>query len=61
VGFRQLQPVCCQISTGLTLYHFYFQAAYDTFGDKGIVDIIVLTGCHQTVFSVLNAFEVPAQ
>jgi 4-carboxymuconolactone decarboxylase len=37
-----------------------YQAASAAFGDKGVVDMIVLAGCYQVVCSVLNAFEVPA-
>ena len=37
-----------------------FDAAKDAFGVRGIVDMIVLAGCYDTVSSLLNAFAVPA-
>lgn len=30
------------------------------FGDKGLVDLLVLAGCYQLVCGVLNAFAIPA-
>ena len=37
-----------------------FHEARDTFGAQGVVDIVFLTGCYETVCSLLNTFAVPA-
>lgn len=37
-----------------------YKQAINTFGEKGIVDMIVLAGQYMTVSSLLNAFAVPA-
>ena len=36
-----------------------FEAAQTAFGDRGIVEIVILAGCYDLVSSLLNAFEVP--
>jgi hypothetical protein len=36
-----------------------FAAARAAFGDKRLVDMIILAGCYFLVCSVLNAFDVP--
>ena len=37
-----------------------YEAARAVFGERGLVDMIVLAGCYQVVCSLLEAFEVPA-
>ncbi len=37
-----------------------FQEARSRFGEKGIVELIMLAGCYGIVSSLLNAFQVPA-
>lgn len=37
-----------------------YAAARAAFGEKGVVDMVVLAGCYHTVCSLLNAFDVPA-
>ena len=37
-----------------------FGEARATFGDRGIVEIVILAGCYDLVSSLLNAFKVPA-
>lgn len=37
-----------------------FAAARAAFGEKGIVDMVVLIGCYQLVCSLLNALAIPA-
>ncbi len=37
-----------------------FEEARATFGEKGIVDLIMLAGCYDLISSLLNAFQVPA-
>jgi 4-carboxymuconolactone decarboxylase len=36
-----------------------FRKAQTTFGNQGIVDLLILAGCYVTVCSMLNSFEVP--
>ncbi len=36
-----------------------FNDARAAFGDRGIVEIVILAGCYHLVSSLLNAFEVP--
>ena len=36
-----------------------FTEARDKFGEKGIVDLIVLAGCYQVICSLLNAITIP--
>ena len=37
-----------------------FEQARSKFGEKGIVDLIMLAGCYGMISSLLNAFQVPA-
>lgn len=37
-----------------------YRDAQAVFGDKGLVDMILLAGCYHTICSLLNAFAVPA-
>ena len=37
-----------------------YEAAQSTFGPQGLVDLLFLAGCYDTVSSLLNAFKVPA-
>ena len=37
-----------------------YQQAIETFGEKGVVDMLVLAGHYMTVSALLNTFEVPA-
>lgn len=37
-----------------------FEEARSRFGEKGIVDLIMLAGCYDMISSLLNAFQVPA-
>ena len=36
-----------------------YEAAARAFGDKGLVDIVLLAGLYMTTCSIINAFEVP--
>jgi 4-carboxymuconolactone decarboxylase len=49
-----------QLSTSHRVDDATFSEARKTFGDRGIVDMIVLAGTYYTVCGLLNAFEVPA-
>jgi 4-carboxymuconolactone decarboxylase len=49
-----------QLSTSHRVDDATFSEARKTFGDRGIVDLIVLAGTYYTVCGLLNAFEVPA-
>ncbi len=37
-----------------------FEEAQSRFGEKGIVDLIMLAGCYDIISSLLNAFQIPA-
>ena len=37
-----------------------YRAAESAFGRKGLVDMMMLSGCYHTVCSLLNAFAIPA-
>jgi 4-carboxymuconolactone decarboxylase len=49
-----------QLSTSHRVDDATFSEARKTFGDRGIVDMIVLAGTYYTVCGLLNAFGVPA-
>lgn len=36
-----------------------YRAAREVFGERGLVDMVMLTGCYLTVCALLNAFEIP--
>jgi 4-carboxymuconolactone decarboxylase len=48
-----------QLSTSHRVDDAAFTEARKTFGDRGIVDLIVLAGTYYTVCGLLNAFDVP--
>jgi 4-carboxymuconolactone decarboxylase len=37
-----------------------YQACARHFGEKGVVDLIMLAGCYLMICSLLNVFEIPA-
>jgi 4-carboxymuconolactone decarboxylase len=49
-----------RLSTGHRVDDATFAQAQETFGDRGIADMIVLAGTYHTVCGLLNAFDVPA-
>ena len=62
-GLTQDERVAQRFTRQLTEFHqiddeLYAEAAA-AFGVRGIVDLIVLSGCYDTVSSLLNAFRVP--
>jgi 4-carboxymuconolactone decarboxylase len=48
-----------QLSTSHRIDDATFSQARKAFGDRGIVDLIVLAGTYYTVCGLLNAFTVP--
>jgi 4-carboxymuconolactone decarboxylase len=48
-----------QLATDHKLSDDLFRKAQAAFGNQGIVDLLILTGCYVTVCSMLNSFEVP--
>jgi 4-carboxymuconolactone decarboxylase len=36
-----------------------YAAAQETFGDRGVVEMVILIGCYLTVCALLNVFQVP--
>jgi 4-carboxymuconolactone decarboxylase len=59
-----LAPFPTRFARQLSMSHRVDDAAFTearkTFGDRGIVDLIVLAGTYYTVCGLLNAFDVPA-
>ena len=48
-----------QLTEGRNVDDRLFEEARGCFGDRGIVDLIILAGCYDLVSSLLNAFRVP--
>ena len=49
-----------QLALERTVSQDLFDQAKDAFGVQGLVDIVFLAGCYETVCSLLNTFAVPA-
>ncbi len=49
-----------QLALERTVSRELFDQARDVFGVRGLVDMVFLAGCYETVCSLLNTFAVPA-
>ena len=49
-----------QLALERTVSQELFNRAKDAFGVRGLVDMVFLAGCYETVCSLLNTFAVPA-
>ena len=49
-----------QVATTHQINSDLYEQAIETFGEKGVVDMLVLAGHYMTVSALLNTFEVPA-
>jgi 4-carboxymuconolactone decarboxylase len=49
-----------QLALERTVSQELFDRAKDAFGVRGVVDMVFLAGCYETVCSLLNTFAVPA-
>ena len=49
-----------QLALERTVSRELFDQAKDVFGVRGLVDMVFLAGCYETVCSLLNTFAVPA-
>jgi 4-carboxymuconolactone decarboxylase len=62
-GLLEEEIVAQRFTRQLILHHHVDQDLFDRakgcFGVRGIVDLLFLAGCYQTVCSLLNGFEVP--
>ncbi len=56
---RLAQRVTWQLTAEYRLSPELYAEAVSALGAQGIVDLILLAGCYQTVSSLLNAFQVP--
>ena len=56
---RLAQRVTMQLTAEYQLSAELYLEATSAFGTRGIVDLIFLAGCYQTISSLLNAFQVP--
>lgn len=58
------ENVARRFITALTAGHevddALFETARSTFGEKGVVDLIMLAGCYDIISLLLNAFKIPA-
>ena len=54
------QQFTIQLAQEHTVSQSLFDQARAAFGTRGLVDIVFLAGCYETVCSLLNAFAVPA-
>ena len=54
------QQFAKQLALERTISQGLFDQAVVAFGVRGLVDIVFLTGCYETVCSLLNTFSVPA-
>lgn len=63
-GLKDEEALAQRFTRQLILHHRVDQDLFDEakafFGVRGIVDLVFLAGCYETVCSLLNAFEVPA-
>ncbi len=63
-SLSETERIAQQFTRQLTAKHGIddelYSQALSVFGERGIVDLIVLAGCYDTVSSLLNAFKVPA-
>ena len=57
---RIAQQFTLQLATERHVEDELYRTAGGLFGEKGLVDMVVLAGCYHVVCSVLNAFAVPA-
>ena len=49
-----------EITTNRKVGDALYDEAYATFGPQGLVDLLFLAGCYDTIALLLNTFEVPA-
>ena len=57
---RLAQQFTKELALERTVSQELFDQARAAFGARGVVDIVFLTGCYETVCSLLNTFAVPA-
>ncbi len=57
---RLAQQFTKQLALERTVSRAVFDQAKDAFGVRGLVDMVFLAGCYETVCSLLNTFAVPA-
>jgi 4-carboxymuconolactone decarboxylase len=57
---RIAQQFTLQLAAELHVEDELYRTAAGHFGEKGLVDMVVLAGCYHMVCSLLNAFAVPA-
>ena len=57
---RLAQRFTYEITANHRIDDALYEAAQSTFGPQGLVDLLFLAGCYDTVSSLLNAFKVPA-
>ena len=57
---RIAQRLTLQLATKLYVEDELYRTAAGHFGEKGLVDMVVLAGCYHMMCSLLNAFAVPA-
>ena len=57
---RTAQEFTKQLAIERTISQDSFDQAKAAFGVRGIVDMVFLAGCYETVCSLLNTFAVPA-
>ncbi len=57
---QMAQQFTRQLALERTVSRELFHQAKDVFGVRGLVDMVFLTGCYETVCSLLNTFAVPA-
>jgi 4-carboxymuconolactone decarboxylase len=63
IGLKEEELLASQVTKRIATDHklpdALFRKAQETFGNRGIVDLLVLAGCYVTVCSMLNSFEIP--
>ena len=57
---QMAQQFTRQLALERTVSRELFDQTKDVFGVRGLVDMVFLTGCYETVCSLLNTFAVPA-
>lgn len=54
------QQFTLRLSPAHTIDDELYQAAASRFGEKGLIDMIILAGCYHLICSLLKVFAVPA-
>ena len=57
---RLAQRFTYEITTNHRIDDALYEEAQATFGPQGLVDLLYLAGCYDTISSLLNTFKVPA-